>query len=514
MTSRSRVATDVSRSPLHVGMLVEAACGFGRLLEVEGPQALVEYFDRPGDGGLERRFEPARRLRRAVLAPQTRVHWRRDGLWDHGRVIEHDRIDSRVVVRSAGGRERIIAESDIVVRWRERLRNASALLADGWVESRRFHDARHAFVRAYLEREADYRGLTAISSSAIEAHAHQVEAIRRVLTDVQPRYLLADEVGLGKTIEAGLLIRQLLLDRRDAHALVVVPEALTYQWRDELDTKFAISEQFPGRCVVVSHDEFAQRAASGAELLVVDEAHRLTKEDDAAYRRVRDAALQAPGVLLLSATPLLQEPASLLRMLHLLSPEVHPLEDVETFERALASREEIAALYGNLSETAQPVFLASAVAGLRTALADDARLVELLDQVDAASATGDPDAIATAVRRARSHVAEVHRLHNRMIRTRRGVGLAEDFPVLGRVPPRVERVPNALADVIRGVLRLARVRPGAGRRRRRRRRAAASSRRRCPSSRRSRRGAAACSTPWIAAFRRTTPPSNPKRANC
>ena len=269
-----------------------------------------------------------------------------------------------------------------------------------------------------------------------------------MLTDVQPRYLLADEVGLGKTIEAGLLIRQVLLDRRDARALVIVPEALTYQWRDELDAKFAISEQFPERCVVVSHEEFGQQAPGDADLLVVDEAHRLTTKDDAAYRRVRDAALEAPGVLLLSATPLLQEPASLLRMLHLLSPEVHPLDEEQAFEHALASREEIAALYGNLTETAQPVFLASAVAGLRTALQDDPRLVELLDQVDAASGRGDSEAIATAVRRARSHVAEVHRLHNRMIRTRRGVGLAEDFPVLGRVSPRVERVPNALADVV------------------------------------------------------------------
>src|SRR5262249_26035479 len=62
----------------HVGMLVEAAAGFGRVLQVEGTRALVEYFDRPGEGGLERRFEDARRLRRGVLAPQTRVHWRED----------------------------------------------------------------------------------------------------------------------------------------------------------------------------------------------------------------------------------------------------------------------------------------------------------------------------------------------------------------------------------------------------------------------------------------------------
>ena len=139
-------------------------------------------------------------------------------------------------------------------------------------------------------------------------------------------------------------------------------------------------------------------------------------------------------MLLLSATPLLQEPASLLRMLHLLSPDAHPLDDIESFQAALDSREEVAALYGNLSDTAQPVFLTAAIAGLRATFPDDTRLGELLDGVEAA-ASSDPEVLAAAIRRARSHLAEAHRLHNRMIRTRRGVGLAEDFPVLGRIAP-------------------------------------------------------------------------------
>lgn len=448
MSTSQGTSSGHTTAPLAEGLLVEGALGYGRLLELEGGRALIEYFDRPGVEGLVRRIEDPRHVRRAVLAPQTRVHWRRDAVWEHGRVIEHDRIDSQVVVRRSKGLESIVPESKLVVRWRQRLRNATALLADGWVESRRFHDARHAFVEAYLGRGAAHLCLSAISSAAIEAHPHQIEAIRRVVTDPQPRYLLADEVGLGKTIEAGLVVRQFLLDRQDTRVLVVVPEALTYQWRRELDTKFAISEQFSGRCEVVSHEEFGQGGFAGPELLVVDEAHQLTKTANQGYERLREAAIRSPGVLLLSATPLLQEPASLLRMLHLLSPDVHPLDDLETFEKAIASREEVAALYGNLSDTAQPVFLSAAVSGLRAAFPGDRRLIELLDGVEAAAKSEGPEVVAAAVRRARSHVAEVHRLHNRMIRTRRGVGLAEDFPVLGRIAPHFERVSNSLDDVI------------------------------------------------------------------
>lgn len=433
---------------MKAGQMVEGALGFGRLLELEGARAVVQYFDHPGVDGLKRRVEPSAGIRRAVLVPQTRVHWRVGQFWDHGRVIEHDRDEDRVVVRASGRRELLVAESELVVRWRRRLRDATSLLADGWVETRRFHDARHAFVLAYLARESGYRGISAISSAAIEAHAHQIEAVRRVLTDVSPRYLLADEVGLGKTIEAGLLIRQHLLDRRDGSARILVPDALVAQWEEELETKFRLGEQFPDQCSVVAHSRLADQVPwAPVSLLVVDEAHRLSRRADGTYAALKKQADSATAVLLLSATPLLQQPASLLRLLHLLAPHLHRLDDLGSFERALEGRDEIAAFFGNLIETAPPVFLRSAVKGLRGLLAEDQALQSLLDDIEGAMGQEAPAALERAVGRARSHVTEVHRVYNRMIRTRRGVGLAEDFPVLGRELPEEVVVDGSLRHV-------------------------------------------------------------------
>ncbi len=74
--------------------------------------------------------------------------------------------------------------------------------------------------------------MSAILSSVIDLEGHQVEVVRRVLQDPVQRYLLADEVGLGKTIEAGLLIRQCVLDcGKDAEIVIVVPDALVDQWQ-------------------------------------------------------------------------------------------------------------------------------------------------------------------------------------------------------------------------------------------------------------------------------------------
>ena len=93
-------------------------------------------------------------------------------------------------------------------------------------------------MRSLLSQRAASMGMSAMPSSAVELEAHQIEVVRRILQDPVQRYLLADEVGLGKTIEAGVLIRQVILDAaEDALVLVIVPGPLVPQWRSELETK-------------------------------------------------------------------------------------------------------------------------------------------------------------------------------------------------------------------------------------------------------------------------------------
>ena len=384
----------------------------------------------------------------AKLAPQTRIHWRANGSWVHGRVIDHFLNTSTVVARSRDGELRI-SDSQIVVRPRRRLDDATLLLSERWIESRRFHDGRHSFVEAYLDRVNAYCGITAIASAAIELHAHQVEAVRRVLADPVQRYLLADEVGLGKTVEAGLLIRQHLLDRLEAAALVVVPPTLEDQWRVELEAKFRLFTEFESRVEVVGFDYLDTHDDRSVSMLVVDEAHRITagEPDLRRYETLRGLAEHIPAVLLLSATPLLQETASLQRMLVLLAPGAKTLEDPAGFQRALARRDEIGVFFGSLRADVPPVFLRQAISGLRTTLAEDSHLQRLLDETDAALAGEGEEQLARSIRRARSHISEAHRIYNRMIRTRRGAGLAEDFPVLGRFEPSRLIVADAITAV-------------------------------------------------------------------
>ncbi|HET8539587.1 MAG TPA: SNF2-related protein [Anaeromyxobacter sp.] len=170
----------------------------------------------------------------------------------------------------------------------------------------------------------------ALAHSAVDLNPHQIEAAAFALAQLPTGgAILADEVGLGKTIEAGLVLAQLAADGK-GRALVLVPASLRAQWRDELQSKFGLDAQVvdgdtaraadrhglgtnpfdTGGIVIASHPFAALRASEVErvpwDVAVVDEAHRLRN----AYRRdhrtgqaLRKALRRCPK-LLLTATPL------------------------------------------------------------------------------------------------------------------------------------------------------------------------------------------------------------------
>ncbi|MBA6117745.1 MULTISPECIES: RNA polymerase-associated protein RapA [Pseudomonas] len=159
--------------------------------------------------------------------------------------------------------------------------------------------------------------------------AHQLHIAREVADRSAPRVLLADEVGLGKTIEAGLVIHRQLLTGRASRVLILVPENLQHQWLVEMRRRFNLqvalfdAERFiesdasnpfeDAQLALVAlewlvDDEKAQDAlfAAGWDLMVVDEAHHLVWHEDqisVEYGLVEQLAQVIPGVLLLTATP-------------------------------------------------------------------------------------------------------------------------------------------------------------------------------------------------------------------
>ena len=225
-----------------------------------------------------------------------------------------------------------------------------------------------AGIRRDIQRLRSIResGIGSFLGGRVRLFPHQLYVAERATATDPVRWLLADEVGLGKTIEACLILNRLVHTRKLDRCLVVVPEALTVQWLGELWRKYHqvftlldgprladvardFGENFNPfdvhrRVVValetlIARPELTGQAVDAAiDLLVVDEAQRIRRPrghpGDAGWRAIAPIAALGRHVLLLSATPLEDDAHGFFRLLQLLRPDEFP--DEMSFEDRLA----------------------------------------------------------------------------------------------------------------------------------------------------------------------------------
>ena len=275
--------------------------GIGRIGEIDDERVRVDFFESIAEPVAESRWLPASDCRRVILEPETRVYWRNPdtGDWLAGRV-KGTSDDGYFVQFPNTEFDFPLPEDELRVRWDRPVRNPVTVLAAGGNESAYFHDARLPLLKNLLDQRAASASTFAFLSSAVELYPHQVDTALTVLSDPVQRYLLADEVGLGKTMEAGFVIRQTLLDHPRARIAVLAPDSLRLQWAQELREKFFIDDFPDAQVKCVAHEAPERWAAyHGCELVVVDEAHRVAQTDDPdkpAYRRlVRPRPFGAPA---------------------------------------------------------------------------------------------------------------------------------------------------------------------------------------------------------------------------
>lgn len=172
-------------------------------------------------------------------------------------------------------------------------------------------------------------------------HDYQVDTARKIINEMEYRALIADEVGLGKTIEAGLVIKELLSRNPQARILILTPASLTHQWWSELHEKFGVNfwvsrkgpYAWPGQLVIGSidkakRDEHRQFILDGTyDLVVIDEAHKLKNRKTENWVFV--SQINTQGLVLLTATPLQNKVEEVFNLISLLRPEVY--SDYETF---------------------------------------------------------------------------------------------------------------------------------------------------------------------------------------
>ena len=281
-------------------------------------------------------------------------------------------------------------------------------LLAGQVDAPEVFDLRlAALTHQHRRRQSGVRGFT---GGRIDLIPHQLYIASEVAGRLAPRVLLADEVGLGKTIEACLILHRLLLTGRAQRVLIVVPESLVHQWFVELLRRFNLWFHIfdEERCAAIAAanaeanpflddqlvlasiglltgDEvrLQQALAAGWDMLVVDEAHHLgwsPGQVSPEYAVVEALSRRTPGLLLLTATPEQLGMASHFARLRLLDPD--RFHDLDGFIKEADGYRDVARLAEKLRSGGK--FAAGEVKMLARILAiSEAGLRAKLDLIDA-----------------------------------------------------------------------------------------------------------------------------------
>lgn len=182
-----------------------------------------------------------------------------------------------------------------------------------------------------------FERLLSLGHLDLRLYDHQREAVLRVLRELRGRAVLADEVGLGKTVEAGVILKEYLLRSLVRRALVLVPASLVSQWKRELREKFGLDPRvldsrlarspagLEQASLLLASIDAAKRPPCSERLarllwdmVIVDEAHRLKDRSTLNWRFVN--SLRTKYLLLLTATPVQNDLSELYNLVTLLKP--------------------------------------------------------------------------------------------------------------------------------------------------------------------------------------------------
>jgi len=408
--------------------------GLGRLTATSNGQATIRYFRGPTPDPFFEATVPEDEVQHVKLPRQTRAYVPlTDGAgWRVGRIDgDLSSGDDTYPIAFTKNEVCLLPSDEFEVRWSLPVEDPYEFLATGSVESRELHAQRLSILGGWLRQRSAALGVEGLYESPVLLRDYQLQAVSRVSSDAERRYLLADEVGLGKTIEAGALIRQFLDHHRKGRVLVLTPNHLQQQWVAELSRCFITSAHKEAWIKILNLEDPDSWPPNPVDVLVVDEAHHLGRARGRvgfAYSSLLPIAHQAKQVLLLSATPVRSNEADYLDLLHLLDPENYDLDGVDEFRRRIELRDDLANLHRALTPDVDAFDLEDLQLAFEDLYPDDAASIESFREAVRASGGDRPRLVAHL----KDRLSETYRIHHRLIRTRRSGAIAESLTVRGR----------------------------------------------------------------------------------
>ena len=431
-----------------VGSLVNVAAlgqlGVGKLHKYDPLGRAVIHFG--GEG--TRTIAPRTPISRVRLSESTPVRFKTSsGTVAVGEIVDFliERADGGFVYRVISNGEMHDVWEGLIMPVGETGDPLQLLKAYRW-DTPQSYISRWAMADMYGHWCARSGGLPAMLGARVLPLGHQIYAARRVLSDRTPRFILADEVGLGKTIEAGMIIQALQAERPNFSVLIVAPGSMSRQWLTETYLRFGarayhhidgarmidenrtsikslVADQrliIATTALEANSDLCEMIAGRRWDMVVIDEAHQIPPEHQL-YPYLQRLAEQSDGLLLLSATPSKRDLGGLMGLLALVAPasfgDKSPTSLQVKYDRLSAVWDRLNFTRKLIDATAiehrtlhpdEVEFIAEEWIGL---IEGDAFFDDLIKRMRAGEAQAAIELVA--------YVQEFHRLDHRIIRTRR-----------------------------------------------------------------------------------------------
>ena len=253
---------------------------------------------------------------------------------------------------------------------------------------------------------------------------HQISTVARCFETMPVRYMLADEVGLGKTVEACSILSILASENKKLRVLIVVPGALISQWKNELHYKYSLESSIASleeRICLLPMEELEKYKTILAcewDLAIADETHRLLN-NDVWYKNIQSVSCNVEHLLLLSATPIQDRNEEYRRLLALLNPEQYENMSAEKFAWLVKKQKNIQKKVNQqLNRLRKYEEFSEIIVDELKNIADileDSALSKIVDEIDIAS----DDNGLTLVKQALAYICENYRVERKVIRNRR-----------------------------------------------------------------------------------------------
>ncbi len=413
------MSTDSFLVSLHGSFVATPTHGVGKLISTEDKSALVRFFKGPSASPFFVEELPLSYVKTYTPSEQTRIYIRMAHQWGVGKYIDVTDLDERsFLVIGPDSQPVQVSVDDVEIRCDAPIDDPFQFLQTKSGESPKIYFDRIDFLRTWTIQRASATGVEGLLLNNIELMPHQLRVVRKISSDSSKRFILADEVGLGKTIEACAVIWRYLTEVQQAKIIIVVPKHLVMQWTDELDKHFGLIASATSNITIVTYDEVAKIKGVTVDMMIIDEAHRVTQtkylsQDD--LKVIVEASKRVKHILLLSATPVRSNELAFLQMLELVDPGNYNAADVESFRDRIQKRDKIALFYQLLSDDVDQYLLGLFAEELTALFPNDDKLATLLEETLSQYDTGHSTDLAIL----RNYISENYRVHHRLIRNRR-----------------------------------------------------------------------------------------------